>query len=152
MPRIRSHLVRFLPAGSSSFPFKLSLGCFEHYPNLNKHDSTFVKYSKAIGWLGNYDLLSNGMRSEREYGLMSYLPYMVVPFYPLFQERGAQKVERPKADWEVRHLRTRVKRVGLLTGIHRIIRRRGRMKRSTNPCLNASGVPAGERPDVSGTS
>jgi len=25
---------------------------------------------------------------------------MVVPFYPLFQERGAQKVERPKADWE----------------------------------------------------
>jgi len=80
---------------------KLSLGCFEHYPNLNKHDSTFVKYSKAIEWLGNYDLLSNGMRSEREYALMNYLPYMIVPFYPLFQERGGQKVERPKADWEV---------------------------------------------------
>jgi len=25
---------------------------------------------------------------------------MIVPFYPLFQERGAQKVERPKMDWE----------------------------------------------------
>jgi chromosome transmission fidelity protein 18 len=82
-------------------PYWSTLGCFEHYPNLNKHDSTFVKYSKAIEWLGNYDLLSSGMRSEREYGLMGYLPYMIVPFYPLFQERGAQKVERPKADWEV---------------------------------------------------
>ena len=63
-----------------------------------------MKYSKAIEWLGNYDLLSNGMRSEREYGLMGYLPYMVVPFYPLFQERGSQKVERPKVDWEVRRM------------------------------------------------
>jgi chromosome transmission fidelity protein 18 len=42
------------------------------------------------------------MRSEREYTLLQYLPYTLVPFYPLFQERGAQKVERPKADWEVR--------------------------------------------------
>lgn len=152
VPQIRSHLVRSLPASSNSSPFKPSLGCFEHYPNLNKHDSTFVKYSKAIGWLGNYDLLSNGMRSEREYGLMGYLPYMIVPFYPLFQERGAQKVERPKADWEVRHLRTMMKEMRLLTDLHRITRRRGHMKRSTSPCQNASGVPVGERLDVSGTS
>lgn len=41
------------------------------------------------------------MRSEREYTLLQYLPYTLVPFYPLFQERGAEKVERPKADWEV---------------------------------------------------
>lgn len=101
VPRIRSHLVRFLRTDLNGSLFSYSLGCFEHYPNLNKHDSTFVKYSKAIEWLGNYDLLSNGMRSEREYGLMNYLPYMLVPFYPLFQERGTQKVERPKADWEV---------------------------------------------------
>ena len=121
VPRIRSHLVRFLLAGSNNSPSKFSLGCFEHYPNLNKHDSTFVKYSKAIGWLGNYDLLSNGMRSEREYGLMNYLPYMIVPFYPLFQERGAQKVERPKADWEVRNLRAGAKEMRLLIGLRRII-------------------------------
>ena len=95
-------------------PIECSLGCFEHYPNLNKHDSTFVKYSKAVEWLGNYDLLSNGMRSEREYGLIGYLPYMIVPFYPLFQERGAQKVERPKADWEVWDLYTRVKEMKAL--------------------------------------
>ena len=42
---------------------------------------------------------------------MTYLPYMVVPFYPLFQERGAHKVERPKADWEVWRSFTRVNEV-----------------------------------------
>lgn len=41
------------------------------------------------------------MRSEREYGLLPYLSYTLVPFYPLFNERGGSKVERPKADWEV---------------------------------------------------
>lgn len=46
--------------------------------------------------------MSGEMRTEREYTLMQYLPYTLVPFYPLFQERGAPKVERPKADWEVR--------------------------------------------------
>jgi len=134
------------------FQLKCFLGCFEHYPNLDKHDSTFVKYSKAIEWLGNYDLLSNGMRSEREYGLMGYLPYMVVPFYPLFQERGAQKVERPKADWEVRDLCTSVKEVTVLTSLRRIIPRRRHTRRSINPYRNASGVPADEKVDVSGTS
>jgi len=42
------------------------------------------------------------MRSEREYALLPYLAYSIVPFYPLFQERGGPRVERPKADWEVR--------------------------------------------------
>ena len=41
------------------------------------------------------------MRSEREWALLQYLPFMLVPLYPLFQERGNPKVERPKADWEV---------------------------------------------------
>jgi len=133
-------------------PFKRSLGCFEHYPNLNKHDSTFAKYSKAIEWLGNYDLLSSGMRSEREYGLLEYLPYMIVPFYPLFQERGAQKVERPKMDWEVRHLFTRAKEAGLLISLCRIIPRQRHTKKSTSPYRSASGVPADERLGVSDTS
>ena len=55
-----------------------------------------MKHSKAVEWLGNYDLLSNRMCTEREYGLMNYLPYMIVSCYPLFQECEAQKVERPK--------------------------------------------------------
>ena len=71
-----------------------------------------MKYSKTVKWFGNYDLLSNEMRTEREYGLMhmKYLPYVIVPFYPLFQERGAREVERPKTDWEVRHLCTQVRK------------------------------------------
>ena len=141
-----------MASGLHDFSLKHALGCFEHYPNLNKHDSTFVKYSKAIEWLGNYDLLSSGMRSEREYGLMSYLPYMVVPFYPLFQERGAQKVERPKADWEVWYLYTRFEKVTVLTGPRRTIPRQGLTMKSTSPYRNASGEPADERPGVSGTS
>ena len=49
-----------------------------------------------------FDTLSGTMRTEREYALMPYLPYTIVPFYPLFAERGGPRVERPKADWEVR--------------------------------------------------
>lgn len=82
-------------------------GCFEHYATLRKHDANFSRYLKANEWLSTYDLLSGEMRSEREYTLLQYLPYMLVPFYPLFQERGAQKVERPKADWEVRPVTSR---------------------------------------------
>lgn len=41
------------------------------------------------------------MRAEREYALIPYLAYPLVAFFPLFQERGGPKVERPKADWEV---------------------------------------------------
>ena len=43
------------------------------------------------------------MRAEREYALLPYMSYPLVAFYPLFQDRGAPKVERPKADWEVRY-------------------------------------------------
>ncbi|KAI0819032.1 P-loop containing nucleoside triphosphate hydrolase protein [Irpex lacteus] len=79
---------------------KIAIGCFEHYATLRKHDANFTRYLKANEWLSTYDLLSGEMRSEREYTLLQYLPYTLVPFYPLFQERGAEKVERPKADWE----------------------------------------------------
>ncbi|CCM00527.1 uncharacterized protein FIBRA_02561 [Fibroporia radiculosa] len=51
-------------------------------------------------WLTAYDVMSGEMWSEREYALMQYLPYMLVAFYPLFQERGGCKVERPKVDYE----------------------------------------------------
>ena len=78
------------------------VGCFEHYATLRKHDANFSRYLKATEWLSTYDLLSGEMRSEREYTLLQYLPYTLVPFYPIFQERGCEKVERPKADWEVR--------------------------------------------------
>ncbi|KAI9458284.1 P-loop containing nucleoside triphosphate hydrolase protein [Russula earlei] len=85
---------------------RVALGCFEHYGNLRQHDATFARYKKANEWLVAYDVLSGSMRAEREYGLLPYLSYTLVPFFPLFQERGGPRVERPKADWEW-HVKTR---------------------------------------------
>ncbi|KDQ61061.1 hypothetical protein JAAARDRAFT_67462 [Jaapia argillacea MUCL 33604] len=79
---------------------KIASGCFEHYANLRRHDATLARYEKANEWLCVFDRFSGSMRSEREYALMPYLSYTLIPFYHLFQERGAPKVERPKADWE----------------------------------------------------
>lgn len=47
-------------------------------------------------------MLSAEMYSNGDFALSSYLPYTLVPFYPLFQERGGQRVERNQADWDVR--------------------------------------------------
>lgn len=69
--------------------------------NLRHYDASLTRHSKAANWLATFDTFSGIMRSEREYGLLPYLPYSLVPFYPLFSERGGSKVERPKADWEV---------------------------------------------------
>ncbi len=44
------------------------------------------------------------MYTEGEFALSQYLPYTLVPFYPLFQERGGPRVERDQSDWEVRQL------------------------------------------------
>ncbi|KAH9981098.1 P-loop containing nucleoside triphosphate hydrolase protein [Lactifluus volemus] len=85
---------------------RIALGCFEHYANLHRHDATFARYKKANEWLVTYDVLSGSMRAEREYGVLQYLSYTLVPFFPLFQERGGPRVERPKADWEW-HVKTR---------------------------------------------
>ncbi|KAI0306397.1 P-loop containing nucleoside triphosphate hydrolase protein [Multifurca ochricompacta] len=85
---------------------RVALGCFEHYANLHRHDATFARYKKANEWLVAYDILSGSMRAEREYGVLQYLSYNLVPFFPLFQERGGPRVERPKADWEW-HVKTR---------------------------------------------
>lgn len=41
------------------------------------------------------------MYLDGSFALSQYLPYTLVPFYPLFQERGGQRVERNQADWEV---------------------------------------------------
>lgn len=38
---------------------------------------------------------------DGEFALLPYLPYTLVPFYPLFQTRGSQRIERNFSDWEV---------------------------------------------------
>jgi len=48
-----------------------------------------------------FDYLSAAMYNEGDFALSPYLPYTLVPFYPLFQERGAPKIERNQDDWNV---------------------------------------------------
>ncbi|KAK0463823.1 P-loop containing nucleoside triphosphate hydrolase protein, partial [Desarmillaria tabescens] len=78
----------------------IAIGCFSHYANLRQHDADFSRYEKANEWLMTFDCLSAAMYSEGEFALSQYLPYTLVPFYPLFQERGGPRVERDQLDWE----------------------------------------------------
>ncbi|KAF8891293.1 P-loop containing nucleoside triphosphate hydrolase protein, partial [Infundibulicybe gibba] len=78
----------------------VAVGCFTHYITLRKHDATFSRYEKANEWLATFDLFSAAMYTDGDFALHQYLPYTLVPFYPLFQERGGERVERGQADWE----------------------------------------------------
>ncbi|KZT71388.1 P-loop containing nucleoside triphosphate hydrolase protein [Daedalea quercina L-15889] len=79
---------------------RVAEGCFEYYATFHQHDANFSRYLKANEWLASYDMLSGEMWTEREFALAEYLPFMLVGFYPLFQERGRPKLERPKATWD----------------------------------------------------
>ncbi|KAK0211032.1 hypothetical protein DFS33DRAFT_1296980 [Desarmillaria ectypa] len=78
----------------------IAIGCFSHYANLRQHDADFSRYQKANEWLMTFDCFSSAMYSEGEFVLSQYIPYTLVPFYPLFQERGGPRVERDQSDWE----------------------------------------------------
>ncbi|KAG7448073.1 P-loop containing nucleoside triphosphate hydrolase protein [Guyanagaster necrorhizus] len=78
----------------------IAIGCFSHYANLRQHDADFSRYQKANEWLMTFDRFSAAMYAEGEFALSQYLPYTLVPFYPLFQERGGPRVERDQSDWE----------------------------------------------------
>lgn len=78
----------------------IASGCFAHYATLRQHDANFSRYEKANEWLVTFDILSTKMYLDGSFALSQYLPYTLVPFYPLFQERGGQRVERNQADWE----------------------------------------------------
>lgn len=47
-----------------------------------------------------FDSFSSAMYNDGDFALSPYLPYTLVPFYPLFQERGAPRVERGQEDWD----------------------------------------------------
>ncbi|KAL1746335.1 P-loop containing nucleoside triphosphate hydrolase protein [Schizophyllum fasciatum] len=78
----------------------VAVGCFAHYATLRQHDATLQRFEKANDWLGAFDAFSAAMWGDGEFALAPYLPYTLVAFYPLFQERGAPKVERSSDDWE----------------------------------------------------
>jgi chromosome transmission fidelity protein 18 len=79
----------------------LSAGCFGHYATLRQHDANLSRHEQANEWLATFDTFSSAMYSDGDFALNQYLPYALVPFYPLFQERGGDRVERNQADWDV---------------------------------------------------
>ncbi|KAJ3517397.1 hypothetical protein NLJ89_g519 [Agrocybe chaxingu] len=78
----------------------IASGCFGHYVTLRRHDANLRRHEQATEWLTTFDNFSSAMYSEGDFSLNPYLPYTLVPFYPLFQERGGERVERNQADWE----------------------------------------------------
>ncbi|KAG8995078.1 hypothetical protein FRB90_000281 [Tulasnella sp. 427] len=75
-------------------------GCFAHYASLHHSDPSWKRYLKAQKWFTTFDLFSSTMRVEQEYAVLQYMPYMVVPVYPIFADSGNAKVGNPRADWE----------------------------------------------------
>ncbi|KAH9950273.1 P-loop containing nucleoside triphosphate hydrolase protein [Amylocystis lapponica] len=86
---------------------RIAVGCFEHYANLHRFDANFARYLRAHEWLAVYDGMAGAMYAELEFELMQYLAYPLVAFYPLFQERGGPRVERPHVDYE-NHVQTKM--------------------------------------------
>ncbi|KAG9052747.1 hypothetical protein FS842_009297 [Serendipita sp. 407] len=79
---------------------RIALACFEHYLNYRIHDANFKAYEKAHTWLAAYETFNEGLWQDREYAIMPYLAYTLIPFHPIFSTKGGPKLERPKADWE----------------------------------------------------
>ncbi|KIM48804.1 hypothetical protein M413DRAFT_437980 [Hebeloma cylindrosporum] len=78
----------------------IATGCFGHYATLRRHDANFSRHEQGIEWLTTHDRLSSAMYTDGDFALIQYLPYTLVPFYPLFQEKSGERVERNQADWE----------------------------------------------------
>ncbi|KAF8969722.1 P-loop containing nucleoside triphosphate hydrolase protein [Flammula alnicola] len=78
----------------------IASGCFGHYATRRRHDANLSRHQQGIEWLTTFDHFSSAMYSDGDFALNQYLPYALVPFYPLFQERSGERVERNQADWE----------------------------------------------------
>lgn len=81
-------------------PASIANGCFAHYINCHRHDANLNHYEKAGEWLTTFDSFSSAMYTDGDFALHTYLPYFLVPFHPLFRERGEKRVERDSSDWD----------------------------------------------------
>ncbi|KAG1761712.1 hypothetical protein EDD22DRAFT_895225 [Suillus occidentalis] len=81
-------------------PASTANGCFAHYINCHRHDANLNHYEKAGEWLTTFDSFSSVMYTDGDFALHTYLPYFLVPFHPLFRERGEKRVERDSSDWD----------------------------------------------------
>ncbi|KAF9532172.1 P-loop containing nucleoside triphosphate hydrolase protein [Crepidotus variabilis] len=78
----------------------IASGCFGYYATLRRHDANLSRHEQAARWLTTFDSFSSSMYNEGDFTLSHYLPYTLVPFYHLFNQRGGDRVERNQADWE----------------------------------------------------
>ncbi|KAG1826875.1 uncharacterized protein BJ212DRAFT_1308982 [Suillus subaureus] len=81
-------------------PASIANGCFAHYINCHRHDANLNHYEKAGEWLTTFDSFSSVMYTDGDFALHTYLSYFLVPFHPLFRERGEKRVERDSSDWD----------------------------------------------------
>ncbi|KAG1814886.1 P-loop containing nucleoside triphosphate hydrolase protein [Suillus variegatus] len=81
-------------------PASIANGCFAHYINCRRHDANLNHYEKAGEWLTTFDSFSSVMYTDGDFALHTYLSYFLVPFHPLFRERGEKRVERDSSDWD----------------------------------------------------
>ncbi|KAG1891416.1 P-loop containing nucleoside triphosphate hydrolase protein [Suillus subluteus] len=81
-------------------PASIANGCFAHYINCHRHDANLNHYEKAGEWLTTFDSFSSVMYMDGDFALHTYLSYFLVPFHPLFRERGEKRVERDSSDWD----------------------------------------------------
>lgn len=87
---------------TTSVPFIYpKIGCFAHYINCHRHDANLNHYEKAGEWLTTFDSFSSVMYTDGDFALHTYLSYFLVPFHPLFRERGEKRIERDSSDWDV---------------------------------------------------
>ncbi|PPQ73595.1 hypothetical protein CVT26_010493 [Gymnopilus dilepis] len=98
----------------------IASGCFGHYATLRRHDANLTRQEQAMEWLTTYDRFSSAMFSDGDFSLNQYLPYTLVPFFPLFQEKGGERVERNQADWE--HLQVTRSNEEILKSLARCLR------------------------------
>jgi len=84
------------------------------------------------------------MYSDGDFALNQYLPYTLVPFYPLFQERSGERVERNQADWEVGALFSHAGLAHANTFQHmQLTRSNGEIFKSLSKCLHTATVRYG---------
>lgn len=81
-------------------PASIANGCFAHYINCHRHDANLNHYEKAGEWLTTFDSFSSVMYTDGDFALHTYLSYFLVPFHPLFRERGEKRIERDSSDWD----------------------------------------------------
>lgn len=90
------------------------------------------------------------MFADGDFSLLPYLPFALVPFYPLFQARSFERMERNYSDWEVcEHRFEQGKPFTFL--VSSITKLRNQMRKFMSPLHDVSEVPVSVMEEPTGT-